>query len=46
MKLKIDIKIALKRTAIKLQANPIKIYHTVYICEKKKKCQYHDQHYT
>ena len=35
MKLKIDIKIALKPTAIKLQANPIKIYHAVYICEKK-----------
>ena len=33
-KLKNDIKIALKPTGIKLYANPIKIYHVVYICEK------------
>ena len=34
-KLKNDIKIALKPTAIKLQANPNKRYHAVYICEEK-----------
>ena len=34
-KLKNDIIIALKPTGIKSYANPIKIYHAVYICEKK-----------
>ena len=34
-KLKNNIEIALKATGIELQANPIKIYHEVYICEKK-----------
>ena len=34
-KLKYDIEIALKPTGIKLYANPIKIYHVVYVCEKK-----------
>ena len=37
-KLKNGIKIALKPTAIKLSANPVKIYHVVYIFEKKKRC--------
>ena len=35
-KLKNDIKVALKLTGIKLQANPIKIYHAVYICQKRR----------
>ena len=34
-KLKNDIEIALKPTGIEHNANPIKIYHTVYICEKE-----------
>ena len=34
-KLKNDIEIALKSTGIELQANPIKVYHVVYICEIK-----------
>ena len=31
-----DIEIALKPPGIKLEANPIKIYHGVYIYKKKK----------
>ena len=34
-KLKNDIEIALKSTGIELQANPIKVYPVVYICEIK-----------
>ena len=34
-KLKNDIKIALKPAGIEVQANPIMIYHAVYISEKK-----------
>ena len=35
IKLKNDTEISLKSTGIKLLANPIKIYHAVYICEQK-----------
>ena len=35
MNLKNDIKIALKPTGIKVQANPIEMYHVVYISERK-----------
>ena len=31
-----DIEIALEPTGFELQENPIKCYHSVYICERKK----------
>ena len=34
-KIRSDIEISLKPTGIKLSADPIKIYHTVYVCGKK-----------
>ena len=35
-KLKNDIEIALKPTGFELEENPIKIYHSVYICKRKR----------
>ena len=35
-KFKNDIEIALKHTGFELQENPVKIYHSLYICKRKR----------